>query len=83
MSKSNNKSLLPSLIRRMLKIVLYNNKKCEEFKLISSRETQVLWRNGLKKVLMIGNKTWIKSVREKLNSLSLTLLKPKNIIKLL
>jgi len=44
---------------------------------------QASWRNGRKKVLMIGNKTWTKSGKEKLNNLNSTLPKLKNITKLL
>jgi hypothetical protein len=37
------------------------SKRCAESRLISYREMQASWKNGLKKESMIGRKIWIKS----------------------
>jgi len=49
----------------MWRTTFFLNKKCEEFKLINSKGTPDLWKNGSTKELRIGNKIWIKSKNEK------------------
>jgi hypothetical protein len=48
------------------------SRKCAVYKSTNFKEMPGLWRSGSKKALMTGNKTWTRSVNERLVSLNLT-----------